>query len=68
MAYWIKKAYKANRHWRVSIPKELIEKMGWDDVTHVIMKDTWGDRILIERLVVDETGEKQDSGGTGKPD
>ena len=66
MAYWIKKVDKGDRHWRVSIPIELIKAMGWDDVTYVVMKDKWGDRILIERLVVDEDAEKKaNKGGVG---
>jgi len=47
---------------RVVIPMRLIKEKGWENVTHVEVQGQWGDRVVIEKVAIDETPEKKDSG------
>jgi len=44
------------------IPMRLIKEKGWENVTHVEVQGQWGDRVVIEKVAIDETPEKKDSG------
>jgi len=61
----VKSIMRVNRNsgvFRVVIPMRLINEKGWENVTHVCVQSQWGDRFVIEKVAIDETPEKKDSG------
>lgn len=65
MAIYIKQVDRSCRHWRISVPIELVHEKGWDNVTHVRFEEQWGDRIVITRVATDEEPKEKDPRGTG---
>lgn len=47
---------------RLTIPKRLVKLKEWENVTYVSLQSQWGNRIIIERAVIDETTKKKDTG------
>lgn len=54
MAKWIRKVECNLTAFRVSIPKAVVDKKGWQGCRYVTIDDSYGDYILIGRLPVDE--------------
>ncbi|MDP2363345.1 MAG: hypothetical protein Q8M94_06200 [Ignavibacteria bacterium] len=54
MAKWIRKVKHDPTSFRISIPKVVVERLGWQDCDYVIVEDHWGDKLLIRRLPGDE--------------
>lgn len=65
MKNFIKRVDRTCRHWRVSIPKELIQEKGWENVDYVRVEQQWGDRIVITKVAVDEESKEKDHGSPG---
>ena len=61
MAKWIRKVTHDLTSFRVSIPKELIDKKGWQSCRFVTIDDSYGDYFLIGRLPGEE---KRNNEGT----
>ena len=47
----IVKVDKTTVSFRLIIPRKIILKKRWGDVTHVVVEDNWGDKLLIRRLI-----------------
>lgn len=56
----IVKIDKSSASYRLIIPKTIIEDKGWLNVSHVLIEDQWGDRLIIRRLMNDESNKTQD--------
>lgn len=61
MSKHIVKTDRTYRRFRVTIPRKVVSEKGWDNVSHVIVEDHWGDRIIIRRLMNDESPKKENS-------
>jgi len=61
----IKRVDRTFRHFRVNIPKEIIEAKGWENVDYVRIEEQWGDRIMITKVAIDEESKKENHRGTG---
>jgi len=55
------KVDKSTVKFRLTIPKQIIKDKGWLTVSHVLVEDHWGDRIVIRRLMNEEDPKKKDS-------
>ena len=64
MAEWIMKVQHNLTSFRVTIPKVVVNKMGWEDVRYVVVEDRWDDKLLIRRLPGEE---KRNNEGTKYP-
>ena len=54
MARWFCKVEHGPTSFRVNIPRKVVAHLGWQTVTHVIIEDHWGDKILIKRMTIEE--------------
>ena len=54
MAKWIRKVEGNLTAFRVSIPKVVVDKKGWQGCRFVTIDDSYGDYILIGRLPGEE--------------
>lgn len=60
MSKHIIKIDKSSASFRLILPKQIIEDKGWLNVSHVLVEDHWGDRLIIRRLMNDESNKTQD--------
>ena len=51
MAKHIVKVDKAQRVFRINIPRRIIAEHRWGDVSHVIVEHSEPDQIVIRRLI-----------------
>lgn len=61
MAKHIVKTDRGSCKFRVIIPKKVIELKGWENVKYVTIEDHWGDRLVVRRLMLDETAEAENN-------
>lgn len=61
MAKHIVKTDRGNNKFRLIIPKKVIESKKWENVQYVTIEDHWGDRLIIRRLMLDESPKKENS-------
>ncbi len=54
MSKHIVKVDKTSRSFRLVIPRNIILSQRWGAVTHVVVEDHWGDKLIIRRLFDDE--------------
>ena len=51
MTQHVVKVNKATVSFQIVIPRKVILEKRWGDVTHVLIDDQWGDKLLIRRLI-----------------
>jgi len=54
MAKHVVKVDRAQRVFRVNIPRKIISEHRWGDVSHVLVEHVPPDQIIIRRLMNDE--------------
>ena len=61
MAKYIVKVDKAQRCFRVNIPRKIIQHNLWGDVSHVLVEYCSPGQIVVRRLIDGKTLETEDS-------
>ena len=57
MAKHIAKISGGKSSFRVVIPREIVERMGWEDESHVVIFTQHAREVVIRRLFDDENSE-----------
>jgi len=55
------KVDKTNNGFRIVIPRKIILEKRWGDVTHVLVEDHYGDKLLVRRFLDGKALEAEDN-------